>query len=350
MVFVKMKRLLLTSIIGCLFFGSAAAQTSRVTELQKANNFTITLTDGRVCHYLVSDNQTYKVHYGDQQIVIAGDAYDKADIRSMRFVSLPRFSLNEDSTAIGGNYAVNYGLMAFRRSFDVGKWNSIVVPFSLTGAHLREAFGDDAMLAKLKAVQEGDVATVEFETVDLGTSEVALEAGVHYLLRPTRQPDIAAGARTSVVYGSGYVLGPVYVIPNVSLEKGKTQPANQALHSNNDQVRVRMRGSYVNLENSPYTSSQLLFSMSDGLFAQAADGVAVKAFRSWLEQVRNTNNLTYRFYINGIDEDLTATTAIHEVLMEGGHAVGNVYDLSGRKVAKPSRGLFIQNGKKLFVK
>ena len=349
-----MKRLLLfLSFIQCpLSFCYVAAQTSRVTTLQNAHNLTITMTNNQVYRYLVSADQTYMVKRGKGQITIAGDTYNTAEIRGMRFVSLPRFSLNEDSTAISGSYAVDHGLLAFRRSFNVGKWNTIVVPFSLTGTQLRDAFGDDMMLAKMRAVTEGDVATVEFETIDVNTTEVALQAGVHYLIRPTRQPDISANTRTSQVYGSGYVSGPVYVIPNVTLNKGLKSPANQALRSTTDNVRVRMKGTYVSYDGNPISSSQTLFYMNDeGLFAQSDESVAVKAFRSWLEQARNNNNLAYRFYIDGIGEDLTATAAINDVLVDDDSATGVVYDLSGRRVnGMPKAGIYVINGKKVIRK
>lgn len=343
-----MKRLLLSLFIIPLAWGQAGAQT-RVTSLQNARNLVVTTNDNRASYYLVSTDQTYMVHRGQQQITIAGDTYNTADIRSMRFVSLPRFSLSEDSTAISTNYAVDHGLLAFRRSFNVGRWNTIVVPFSLTGTQLREAFGDDAMLAKMKAITEGDAATVEFETIDLGTSDVALEAGVHYLIRPTRQPDIDAGARTSMLYGGNYIYGPLYIIPNVTLATGLSAPSNQAVRSNNDNVRVRVRGTYVSMEDKTYTSSQTLFSLNDdGLFAEAADGVALKAFRSWIEQARNTNQLSYRFYIDGIDEDLTAA-AIDEVLIDHDRQTTAVYDLSGRKVSGELKaGIYVINGKKVI--
>ena len=65
-----------------------------------------------------------------------------------------------------------------------------------------------------------------------------------------------------------------------------------------------------------------------------------------------------RFYINGIDEDLTLTGIDHATLRgEDGTDDESVYDLSGRRLGsrqmldgRLSRGIYIVNGKKIMVR
>ena len=53
--------------------------------------------------------------------------------------------------------------------------------------------------------------------------------------------------------------------------------------------------------------------------------------------------------IEFIDEDGTTTINEHE-LNESHELSGEIYDLQGRKVANPSKGLYIVNGKKIVIK
>ncbi len=328
------------------------AQSSRMQVLEKACNLTISTTDDRTYHYLVSAEQSYTMHrLGDGRVTIARDTFHTSDIRGMRFVALPKFSLDEDSTAIGTNYSVDHGLLAFRRSFNLGRWNTIVVPFALTGSQVRDAFGKNAMLALARTVTEGDVATLEFDAISLDTDDVVMEAGIHYLIRPTREPDLPKGKLTTAAYGSGKVEGPLYVIPNVTMVSDKSTPANMALRSTDDNVRLRFRGSYVNIEDNAYTSSHQQFMLNDeGRFVTADNGVAFKAFRSWIEESRNNNELAFRFYINGVGEDITGTSSLRSILSDVAQPEA-VYDLSGRRVSGSLKsGVYVINGKKFVAK
>jgi hypothetical protein len=241
--------------------------------------------------------------------------------------------------------------LAFRRSFHLNQWNSLIVPFSLTGPQVLETFGADAQLVAFDALTDGDVATVELNTVDLTAEGTALQAGVHYLIRPTREPDLAEGTTTTVVYGSRRVAGPLYVIPEVSLTKGTSSPKNQALRSGSDQVRLLVSGTYNQTEVSP--STRRLFALGEeGLFFEQLDPIVVKAFRSWLVEARNTNGVPLRFYVDGIGEDLTGTSSVYRPLADMLSGQQVVCDMQGRRLENAPRckGLYIMNGKKVIVR
>ena len=44
------------------------------------------------------------------------------------------------------------------------------------------------------------------------------------------------------------------------------------------------------------------------------------------------------------------TTGIDEVSIQKKEVRGDYFDLQGRKIAQPSKGLYIVNGKKVFIK
>ena len=74
-------------------------------------------------------------------------------------------------------------------------------------------------------------------------------------------------------------------------------------------------------------------------------------FRSLYEDASPNEKLPLRFYINGIGEDLTS--AIHDVqrsMFNVQRSTSSVHDLQGRRVTAPKKGLYIINGKKVFIK
>lgn len=334
----------------------AEAQTDRVTLLQNAKNLVIRTTDDRSYYYLVTSEQSQTMLRGGGELVIGKDRFSASDISSIRLKTLPRFSLNEDSTDISGAYAVDHGLLAFRRSFHLGQWNSLVVPFDLTGHQVREAFGDDARLAYAKAVSEGAWVAVEFETIALDTDDTVVEAGSYYLLWPTREPDIAADGQTGVNYGSGKVAGPLYVIPNVTMASGQTAPAYKLLRSEEDQIRLRLRGTYTYLtdRNKVFSAKHRLFVLDDnGQFTEVVDSLPLKAFRSWVEETRNENQKEVAFYVDGVSEDLTPTGVFAPLVKGvGQQPADEIYTLQGHKVDRSmlKPGIYVINRKKMVIK
>ena len=328
-----------------MFTSCTMAQNSRALQLQNAKNLTI-VTNTDTYYYLVSSVQSQTMHRGDGKVVIQRDTFPVNKIRSMRFISLPRFSLSEDSTTIATNYSVNHGLLALRRSMNINTWNSLVLPFSLTGQQVRETFGDGCLLAQARGVTEGDVATVEFNTIPLTADETVIEEGGHYLIRPTREPDLLPGEMTSVEYGGKRIVGPVYLIPNVTLNIKQTFPNSQAFRSDQEQVRLRFYGTYVAQNLIPDRDTYLL--NDEGCYALLNDQQTLKAFRSWIEITRNYNALPLRFYIDGVAD---ITQGIDDLMVSPDDPSAPWYDLQGRKVSQSStQKVLIHNGKKYFTR
>jgi len=337
-----MKKLLL---LLTLLPAAAWSQTSRLATLQNARNLAI--TDGRHTAYkLIRGGETQVLHRRNGKLIAGRDTFDTRTT-TFRLKSMTRFAADEDSTQYGGDYAVDHGLLAFRRSLNVGRWNSLVVPFSLTGAQLRDAFGDDARLAMLSTVTDGPQPTLEFQSVSLDTDSVVLKAGNHYLINPTREADVPEGGLTSVAYGGAKVAGPVYAIANVTLEAGQVA-RYQTLRSESKEVRVRVRGYYSSHDVNVASSTRYLMD-DDGLFYQLSEATVQKGFRSVVEDSSPGERQPLRFYIDGVDEDLTSAVGGLAVTGSAGEPSA-VYDLRGRRVAHPSKGLYIVGGKKVIIR
>ena len=324
-----------------------SAQTSRVTTLQSARNLVVKTADGKTGYHFVTTDKSLMFHKKGTQLTLNNSTMDIGQIQTMRLEIPTKFALDEDSATFTPT-AVDHGLLALRYTFRPGQWHSLVVPFPLTGEQVTEAFGQGTQLAGYSGITENDAAQIDFGLVDLNTSDIALEAGKCYIIRPTRESDIAVGSTTSVVYGDSKVSGPAYIIPNVTMEKGKNYVSGQTLRSAEDNVRMRVSGTYMAQEVSP--AARTFYYLNDeGRFTQAAGETEMKAFRNWLIYSKNANDLPMRFYVNGIDEDLTASICAPR--QQNASSRQTVYDLQGRRLdGTPKAGLYIINGKKTIIR
>lgn len=78
----------------------------------------------------------------------------------------------------------NNCILHLKRSFELNKWNTLILPVSLTYGQMRYTFGDDVKLAKLYTLTPN---SVRFKTVECSDdNDVMLEAYTPYIIKPTK--------------------------------------------------------------------------------------------------------------------------------------------------------------------
>lgn len=334
--------------------------------LINARNLVVTTSQGTEYYYLVSANHTPVIDFTGAQVRIVDDEFSLGNIRSMRLRTLPHFVLDEDSTTFDRTKTVDHGLLALRRSMGVGRWNSLVLPVDLTSEQLIDAFGEGTELASPRGVREGDVAVVEFQTIALEPKQTVVRAGYHYLVRPTREADISGDSWTSSFISGQRLSGPLYVIPNVSTSNVKT-PRVQSFSTEDDAVEVYFRGTFLKLDDSVLNGTRIVnkridagtYMLSgDARMVKNQDAAEVKAFTSWVQDMSDQRQDQLRFYVDGVNEDISEFADIDAIAQPAASALDDdaVYDLGGRRVGttrertqlKP--GIYVVGGKKIVVK
>jgi hypothetical protein len=365
------KTLVLLALFGLFSVCPAQAQTSqqRITHrqlVQNAKNFIVTLTNSKTYYYIVSSEQSALIEFNGDQVRINGDEMAWRNIKSMRVTDMPRFFFDEDSTTYAGSYAIDHGMVALHHSMKKGQWNTFVVPFALTCEQITSTFGEGTQLAKLKAVRENDNTTIEFETLDLNTTDPVTTANFCYLIRPTGDPDFTEDQRMTLISGIR-PYGPIYLFAGVSVKKSQNPRVNSA-SSSDGTTKIRMRGTYAMLDNSVVSGVAIknkkiapgTYSLNeDGLFAENQDSTIVKAFHAWIDNIGETKTL--KFYVNGAEEDITALAdaiQLPEAVLSREYA--DVYDVQGRCVGHLNagatigslnlpRGIYILRGRKYVI-
>lgn len=97
----------------------------------------------------------------------------------------------------------NNCVLHLNRSFELNKWNTLILPVNLTYGQMRYSFGDDVKLAKLYKLTPN---SVRFKTVECNSDDdVMLEAYTPYIIKPTK----AAGEN------------PAYTTPRLKKDKNQ---------------------------------------------------------------------------------------------------------------------------------
>lgn len=238
--------------------------------------------------------------------------YDTELVESTVTVSNnPRTILNETSTtapaaAASANIRVN-------RTIIGGEWNTICLPFDMTAEQVTGAFGNDVELADFTGydvTKDGDNVTditVNFEAV------TAIAKNHPYIIKVTNTVLSFTADGVAVEVGT----------PTVSPKDGKS-----------------FIGTYVAETTIPNNN---LF-LSGNNFWYSAGTTKMKAFRAYfnfedvLAEVINSSRIMMSF---------NEATGIKDVKVISS---GKTYNLSGQQVEKPSKGLYIQDGKKVIIK
>ncbi|MBO4871699.1 MAG: hypothetical protein J5565_06945 [Muribaculaceae bacterium] len=297
--------------------------------------------------------------------VFIRDDYDRDGIPDCRDDDscVDEYTLDEEATVLQKPQDYPDGNLALHRSFELGQWNNIVLPVSLTWLQLRNAFGNKVELAKPSEIYNyKDVSTVMVYDPVRGDmdNEVAIEAGEYYLIMPYKEPDMEAGEQYAALDGNT-INGPVYFIPGVtylrSVGEQPLQVKELLLRSNSqgapkrasgindtDEGMVKVHGSQVYLEgsvNEKVPAGSYIYISQNRLDCVDED-TEMLGFRYYVE------NLTDRPLIHGQD----VVTGVHDIRVEDVVRKG-IYTIDGRRIRNSIEslpaGVYIIDGVKRVI-
>lgn len=219
-----------------------------------------------------------------------------------------------------------------KRTIKANEWSTICLPFDMTEAQVYEAFGSDVRLAEFvdyEADYDADEnvtdLTVNFESTDLSEG---FYGNYPYLIMTSR--DIAEFEVTASV--------------------NPDEDGAVAEYDNGKKGKQRVvYGSFVGTYHAGDAVPASALFLSAGNFYYSTGLTKMKAFRGYfqfedvLASVTNVAGVKFAFFLDD------AATGMEGLVPVGGD--GSIYDLGGRRVAKPvQRGIYILNGKKIAVK
>ena len=247
-------------------------------------------------------------------------------------------------------YPVTYNI---RRYFNVGKWESLILPCTLTGDQVKQTFGGDQGV-KLSAFEKVEGTCVYFRAVNLDNEGIV--AGQPYIIKVGKKADIET---KNDVYTFPWginktvkVKGPIYqvkgVVPPTFTGNGVTTEDKTSAGD-----KVQFHGFYYD----PVAAPAGAYVVNNGNMYHLTSAWNSFVGTSWYITITdaqgNAKALSFSF-----DGD-SSTTAIENVTRQEDAAVqtdGFVYNLSGQRVgtrnnmSNLSSGIYIVAGKKVVVK
>ncbi len=247
-------------------------------------------------------------------------------------------------------YPVTYNI---RRYFNVGKWESLILPCTLTGDQVKQTFGGDKQV-QLSVFDSVDRTCVKFRKVDL--NEEGIVADTPYIIKVEKEADIKTktdeytfpwGINTTVK-----VNGPIYQV------KGVVPPTNigddvTIVKKTIGGDEVKFCGFYYKPKFAPAHAYVVNNGDMYHLSSDWNNFVGTSWYVTITDAQGNAKALSFSF-----DGD-SSTTVIENVTRQEDAAVqtdGFVYNLSGQRVgtrnnmSNLSSGIYIVAGKKVVVK
>jgi hypothetical protein len=246
------------------------------------------------------------------------DVTFKVKVVSVHTVELDELATTAPAAATGVNVKV-------KRTLNANKWSTICLPFAMTAEQVTSAFGAGTEIKDFTSwSSKEDDETGDIVSITIGFTPVTTMAANHpYLIK----------VANAITYEDGFTIENVNIAPeatpNKQIGKGKK--------------RGTFYGNYV--ANSEVPENDLF--VSNNKFYYSNGSTKMKAFRGYFDLYDYLSILDEGdARISMVDDDVTGINTVHGA---NGNADGT-YDLQGRKVENPKKGLYINNGKKVVIK
>ena len=272
--------------------------------------------------------------------------------------STDEFTISTDGTPSGINrnpvgdnhyeFPVTYNI---RRYFNVGKWESLILPCTLTPDQVKQTFGGEKEV-QLSAFKEVNGTCVYFQTVDIDNEGIV--AGKPYIIKVGKDADIKT-KDIEYTFPWGYntvkVKGPIYQVKGVvppTFTGDSVKIVRETFGYN-----VQFHGFYYDPGSAPANAYVVNNGNMYHLSSDWNNFVGTSWYITITDAQGNAKELSFSF-----DGD-SSTTAIENVTRQEDAAVqtdGFVYNLSGQRVgtrnnmSNLSSGIYVVAGKKVVVK
>lgn len=221
-----------------------------------------------------------------------------------------------------------------KRSIKANTWSTIVLPFTMTQAKAKAAFGDDATYATLKDFTTTiDMETLTPTAITLNFTKVTLSAlvplaaGTPYLIKTTK--DIES-----------------FDVDNVTIA---TAVKDKSVTDTDESLASILTGKFTGSLVKTVVPKNGLF-ISGNKFYYSTGKTNIKALRGWFELVPVVDQAivveapVIDFVVDG---ETTQIDAVRDINVND----GKVYNLKGQHVENPTeKGVYIKNGKKFVIK
>lgn len=248
------------------------------------------------------------------------------------------------------------------RSLNAGKWNSLLLPFTMNENQIQSIFGSGTIVSAFRgATDESHPNRMYFEETK------AIEAGKLYIIKPSKGEDsglprVSASADPDNIYLAD---GKYYTIPQVSYGQAtdfKAEVTGETGSETYNEGTVQFEGTYISHGSEPYIpeNSYVLNGNNKGgtagLWYYRTVKTKTKGFRGWLHVLNSSKANSVDFSINGVVDEATSIEGITTDAPVAKKNAKGVFNLNGQLLRADScsleglpHGIYIVNGRKYVV-
>lgn len=265
----------------------------------------------------------------------------RSNISEEGSVSLGQDLVLDENFKLTEKETFNGARLVFNRTFNTGKWNSLILPVNMSKAQMEQAFGTGTQLSEFDRVEDN---WIYFKPVTTETDGVLLQKNKPYIIKPTKEPlancEYTVGGSTKTLEGNIYLANGI----SYADETGNLK------HSDNGNSNIMVSyGSY----DKPTAVPSRSYMLNGGNLIHTTKVHNVKAYRTWLEEITpSNNNLQMAFRDADGDNNATGITVIEE---QADGTTDCIYSISGMRISgnnagKLPKGVYIVNNRKMIVK
>ena len=316
------------------------------------------------------------------------DAWTCFDNFKIEYLGTPPNELILDEDQTDGGYikaqaqdddkTLQKSVVYLHRTMNPDKWNSLVLPISLTVGQVKSIFGDQVHISEFKgAYDKNHPQRIIFDPITANRNDpdaIAIEEGKLYLVKPTADGGMPQKQTVKTFNKDGYNISveDYYTIVGVTFKK-KSEIADNAYSGrvmgttgNEDfdtKQQVQFVGTYVKcFDNDLIPANSYVLNGNNkggtaGLWYYRKVETKTKGFRGWLQSANGQASKGIEYEINGVVDQVNGDVTAIEGIEAAQQHNANIYNLNGQLVRQgatsteglPS-GLYIVGGKKVVVK
>ena len=212
--------------------------------------------------------------------------------------------------------------VSMKRTLKAGGWNTFCMPCTVSGGNLSKVLGDDVQLKQLESssfIESTGDMNLTFADAEEIQGAKTIEAGKPYLVKVSQD-----------------VINPLFISAEVHREV--TNIETKCVDFLPVMLPTEMEGG----------DKSILFVTGGNKFTYPKNTSTMLGFRGFFkmkeEVAQNAKSVNINFG-DGLSTSIRLVT--DDNLPEED---GSIYDLQGRKVVRPVKGLYIKNGKKIIMK
>lgn len=270
-----------------------------------------------------------------------GDLFDDCEAEKLTTQPTDRFSIKYEENYYAPKYCTvntqNKQATLHQTFYKDGNWNTLCLPFNLSNWKNSSVF-TNATIYEMEKENNNTKFDEEKKQIDIVFKTVGedLTAGTPYLVKWPKDTEENATI-TSLTFN---------ISSDEDIATGTTTPV-----TSNDGY-ISFIGVYGTQEFTANDRTMLFLGSNNALYYSTV-GRSLGAYKAYfklnggLQMSATPVSNGVRVLLHGLDGE---TTAVEAVLTPAASADGEYYDLQGRRVTAPAKGIYVTNGKKVIIK